>query len=77
MPIGDNILRAALRFFQSVQELFDRALSDPDLPHLDVLRKANIVCVPFSTHMDALSVARAHTEEPMYGGRCVHTARFA
>ncbi|KAF8272116.1 hypothetical protein EI94DRAFT_1719030 [Lactarius quietus] len=33
-----------------------------DLPRLDLQRKANIICVPLSIHMDALSAAGEHAE---------------
>ena len=63
--VWDEILPAALRFFQSTGGLFDGGPSDPDrgdLPRLDLQRKANIICVPLSIHMDALSAAGAHAE---------------
>ena len=58
--VWDEILSVALRFFQTGAILGD---SDPDLPRRDLLqRKANIICVPLSIHMDALSAAGAHAE---------------
>ena len=60
--VWDEILPAALRFFQSTGGLFDGAPSDPDQPRVDLQRKANIICVPLSIHMDALSAAGAHAE---------------
>lgn len=60
--VWDEILPAALRFFQSAGGLFDGDSSNPDQPRLDLQRKANIICVPLSIHMDALSAAGAHAE---------------
>ena len=59
--VWDEILYIALRFFQT-GEIFGDSDSDPDLPRLDLRRKANIICVPLSIHMDALSAAGAHAE---------------
>jgi pentatricopeptide repeat protein len=57
--VWDEILPITLRFLQTGQLLGD---SDPDLPPRDLQRKANIICVPLSIHMDALSAAGAHAE---------------
>lgn len=57
--VWDEILSVALRFFQTGEIFGD---SDPDLPRRDLQRKANIICVPLSIHMDALSAAGAHAE---------------
>ena len=57
--VWDEILSVALRFFQTGKIFGD---PDPDLPRRDIQRKANIICVPLSIHMDALSVAGAHEE---------------
>ncbi|KAH9179566.1 hypothetical protein EDB89DRAFT_1877415 [Lactarius sanguifluus] len=61
--VWDEILPAALRFFQT-GGLFDEedGSADPDRPRLDLQRKANIICVPLSIHMDALSAAGEHAE---------------
>ncbi|KAI9447913.1 hypothetical protein H4582DRAFT_2051532 [Lactarius indigo] len=61
--VWDEILPAALRFFQT-GGLFEEGGSsyDPDQPRLDLQRKANIICVPLSIHMDALSAAGEHAE---------------
>jgi pentatricopeptide repeat-containing protein PET309 len=59
--VWDEILSVALRFFQT-GEIFGDSDSDPDLPRRDLQRKANIICVPLSIHMDALSAAGAHAE---------------
>jgi pentatricopeptide repeat protein len=64
--VWDEILPAALRFFQTTSGLFDGEsssdLPSKDLPRLDLQRKANIICVPLSIHMDALSAAGEHAE---------------
>jgi pentatricopeptide repeat-containing protein PET309 len=60
--VWDEILPTALRYFQSTGGLFDGGPPDPDLPRLDLQRKANIICVPLSIHMDALSAAGEHAE---------------
>ena len=67
--VWDEILPAALRFFQTTGGLFDGTSPPPEtehdddgLPRLDLQRKANIICVPLSVHMDALSAAGAHAE---------------
>ncbi len=57
--VWDEILPIALRFFQTGKLLGD---SDADLPRRDLQRKDNIICVPLSIHMDALSAAGAHAE---------------
>ena len=57
--VWNEILSIALRFFQT-GEIFGG--SDPNLPRLDLQRKADIICVPLSIHMDALSAAGAHTD---------------
>lgn len=57
--VWGEILPAALRFFQT-GELFSE--SDADLPRQDLQRKSNIICVPLSIHMDALSAAGEHAE---------------
>ena len=57
--VWDEILPVSLRFLQTGKLLGD---SDPDLPTQDLQRKANIICVPLSIHMDALSAAGAHAE---------------
>ena len=58
--VWDEVLSVALRFFQTGEIFGD---SDPDLPKRDLQqRKANIICVPLSIHMDALSAAGAHAE---------------
>ena len=57
--VWDEILSVALRFFQTGEIFGD---SDPDLPRRDPQRKANIICVPLSIQMDALSAAGAHAE---------------
>ena len=55
--VWNEILSIALRFIKT-EEIFGD--SDPDLPRPDLQRKANIICVPLSIHMDALSAAGAH-----------------
>jgi pentatricopeptide repeat-containing protein PET309 len=58
--VWDEILSVALRFFQT-GEIF--GVSAPELSRRDLLqRKANIICVPLSIHMDALSAAGAHAD---------------
>ncbi|KAI0254830.1 hypothetical protein BJV78DRAFT_1279922 [Lactifluus subvellereus] len=57
--VWDEILPAALRFFET-GELFSG--SDADLPSQGLQRKSNIICVPLSIHMDALSAAGEHAE---------------
>ena len=57
--VWDEILPVALRFFQTGEIFGD---SDPDLPRRSLQPKANIICVPLSIHMDALSAAGAHAE---------------
>jgi len=57
--VWDEILPVARRFFQ-IGELLGE--SGPDLLRLNLQRKANIICVPLSIHMDALSAAGAHAE---------------
>jgi pentatricopeptide repeat protein len=57
--VWDEILPIALRFLQTGELLGD---FDPDLPCRDFQRKANIICVPLSIHIDALSAAGAHAE---------------
>jgi pentatricopeptide repeat-containing protein PET309 len=59
--VWDEILSVALRFFQT-GAIFGDSDSDPDLPRRDLQRRANIICVPLSIHMDALSAAGAHAE---------------
>ncbi|KAI0307047.1 hypothetical protein B0F90DRAFT_511854 [Multifurca ochricompacta] len=58
--VWDEIFHVALHFFQNGGGLFSE--SDPDLPRQDLQRKANIICVPLSIHMDALSAAGEHAE---------------
>jgi pentatricopeptide repeat-containing protein PET309 len=53
--VWDEILPAALRFFQ-IGELFG------DRPRQDLKRRSNIICVPLSIYMDALSAAGQHAE---------------
>ncbi|KAH9060953.1 hypothetical protein EDB87DRAFT_1808159 [Lactarius vividus] len=60
--VWDEILPAALRFFQTGGLFEDGGSSDPDQPRLDLQRKANIICVPLSIHIDALSAAGEHAE---------------
>ncbi|KAI0303962.1 hypothetical protein BC826DRAFT_1100890 [Russula brevipes] len=58
--VWDEIFPAALRFLQYGQLL---GHSDPDAtPRRDLQHRANIICVPLSIHMDALSAAGAHAE---------------
>jgi pentatricopeptide repeat-containing protein PET309 len=58
--VWDEIFPAALRFLQYGQLLGN---SDPDTaPRRDLQHRANIICVPLSIHMDALSAAGAHAE---------------
>ncbi|KAI9513271.1 hypothetical protein F5148DRAFT_1278997 [Russula earlei] len=57
--VWDEILPVALRYVQTGELLGD---SDPDFPRADVQRKANVICVPLSIHMDALSAAGEHAE---------------
>jgi len=59
--VWDEVLSVALRFFQT-GEIFGDSDSDPDLPRRDLQRQANIICIPLSIHMDALSAAGAHAE---------------
>jgi pentatricopeptide repeat-containing protein PET309 len=59
--VWDEVLSVALRFYQT-GKIFGDSDSDPDLPRRDLQRKANIICVPLSIHMDALSAAGAHAE---------------
>lgn len=63
--VWDEILPAALRFFHTGGLFESDSSSDPDpnhQPRLDLQRKANIICVPLSIHMDALSAAGEHAE---------------
>jgi pentatricopeptide repeat protein len=57
--VWDEILPAALRFLRTGELLGN---SDPESQCGDFQRKANIICVPLSIHMDALSAAGAHAE---------------
>jgi pentatricopeptide repeat-containing protein PET309 len=57
--VWDEILPITLHFLRTGELLGD---SDPDLPRPDLQRKANIICVPLSIHMDALSAGGAHAE---------------
>ncbi|KAH9965808.1 hypothetical protein BC827DRAFT_1264898 [Russula dissimulans] len=57
--LWEEILPIALRFIRTGKVLGD---SDPDMPCRDLERKANVICVPLSIHMDALSAAGAHAE---------------
>jgi len=59
--VWDEILPAALRFLQT-GELLGVSTEQPDVPRPDFRRKANIICVPLSIHMDALSAAGEHAE---------------
>ncbi|KAH9977659.1 hypothetical protein BGW80DRAFT_1455839 [Lactifluus volemus] len=58
--VWNEILPAALRFFQT-GELFGSD-DDADVPRQDLKRRSNIICVPLSIHMDALSAAGEHAE---------------
>ncbi|KAI9467140.1 hypothetical protein BJY52DRAFT_1219923 [Lactarius psammicola] len=63
--VWDEILPVALRFFQTGGLFESESSADPDppdLPRLDLQRKANIICVPLSIHMDALSAGGEHAE---------------
>ena len=55
--VWDEILPVALRFFRTGE-----LIGNSDLPPRDLQRNANIICVPLSIHMDALSAAGAHAE---------------
>ena len=57
--VWDEILPIALDFLRTGELLGE---SDPDLPRPDLQRRANIICIPLSIHMDALSAAGAHAE---------------
>jgi len=57
--LWDEIFPVALRFIRTGELLSD---SDSDAPRQDLQRKANVICVPLSIHMDALSAAGAHAE---------------
>jgi pentatricopeptide repeat-containing protein PET309 len=57
--VWDEILPVALRFFQTGELFGDE---DADLPRQDLKRRSNIICVPLSIHMDALSAAGEHAE---------------
>ena len=58
--VWNEILPAALRFFQT-GELFGSG-DDADVPRQDLKRRSNIICIPLSIHMDALSAAGEHAE---------------
>ncbi|KAH9999994.1 hypothetical protein BJV77DRAFT_1155979 [Russula vinacea] len=57
--VWDEILPIALDFLRTGELLGE---PDPDLPRPDLQRRANIICIPLSIHMDALSAAGAHAE---------------
>ena len=57
--LWDEIVPVALRFIQTKELLGD---SDPDSLRQDLQHKANVICVPLSIYMDALSAAGAHAE---------------
>ena len=57
--VWDEILPITLDFLRTGELLGGL---DPDLPRPELQRRANIICVPLSIHMDALSAAGAHAE---------------
>ena len=59
--VWDEILPIALRFLRT-GELLGGGSTDPGAPRPDLHRKANVICVPLSIHMDALSAAGEHAE---------------
>jgi pentatricopeptide repeat protein len=65
--VWDEILPAALRFLQTgellgVSTTTEEGKPEDAPPRPDLRRKANIICVPLSIHMDALSAAGEHAE---------------
>jgi len=60
--VWDEILPIALRFLQTGELLGGLGSTDPEVPRPDLHRKANVICVPLSIHMDALSAAGEHAE---------------
>lgn len=60
--VWDEILPIALRFLQTGELLGGLGSTDPEAPRPDLHRRANVICVPLSIHMDALSAAGEHAE---------------
>jgi pentatricopeptide repeat-containing protein PET309 len=61
--VWDELFPIALRFLQTGELLGIPERSGPDdVRHPDLKHKANIICVPLSIHMDALSAAGDHAE---------------
>lgn len=66
--VWDEILPIALRFLRTGELLLGggggstSTGAEATRPRLDILRRANVICVPLSIHMDALSAAGEHAE---------------